>query len=122
MSGIAFERGGSLTERALRLLEHEPLHTAVLATRVLGISGDPRAAAAAVFALLGMDPRFSVSADGVWSLGKAAPSRRRLRDEKFVVVDVETTGGSPGGGHRVTEVAAVCVEGGEIRESFATLV
>lgn len=122
MSGIAFERGGALTDRALRLLEHQPLHTAVLATRVLGISGDPRAAAAAVFALLGSDPRFTVSADGVWSLGAAAPSRRLLRDERFVVVDVETTGGSPGGGHRVTEVAAVCVEGGEIRETFASLV
>lgn len=119
---LRFQRGGSLTERALRMLENGPLDTAVLATQVLGISGDPRAAAGAVFALLGTDPRFSVSAEGVWSLGSQAPVYRRLRDERFVVVDVETTGGSPGGGHRVTEIAAVCVEGGEIRETFSTLV
>ncbi|HEX2093996.1 MAG TPA: exonuclease domain-containing protein [Longimicrobiaceae bacterium] len=121
-AGLRFQRGGTLTERALRLLEHGPLHTAVLAVQVLGITGDPRAAAGAVFALLGSDPRFSVSGDGVWSLGPAAPTRRLLREESFVVVDVETTGGSPGGGHRVTEIAAVCVSGGEIREHFATLV
>lgn len=122
MTGIRFERGGTLTGHALRLLEEGPLHTSVLASRVLGISGEAGAAARAVFALLGADPRFSVSADGTWSLGGAAPALRALREESFVVVDVETTGGSPGGGHRVTEVAAVRVEGGEVREHFATLV
>jgi len=40
----------------------------------------------------------------------------------FVVVDVETTGGRPRGGDRITEFAAVVVEGGEIREIFETLV
>jgi len=39
-----------------------------------------------------------------------------------VVVDVETTGGSPHHGHRITEVAAVWVSKGEIRETFSTLV
>ncbi len=101
------------------------MHTSALAFRVLGITGEPRAAAGAVFALLGTDPRFTVSAEGVWSLGgppPPPPAAARLRDERFVVVDVETTGGSPGTGHRVTEVAAVCVEGGEVRETFSTLV
>ena len=120
--GLRFQRGGSLTERAVRMLEYGPLDTAVIASQVLGIRGDPRVAAAAVFALLGTDPRFSVSVEGVWSLGAQAPVRRLLRDERFVVVDVETTGGSPGSGHRVTEIAAVCVERGAIRESFCTLV
>ncbi|HEV2146206.1 MAG TPA: exonuclease domain-containing protein [Longimicrobiaceae bacterium] len=119
---LRFERGGTLTDRAHRLLERGPLDTAVLASQVLGISGDPRAAAGAVFALLGTDPRFTVSPEGVWSLGAAALPRRLLREERFVVVDVETTGGAPGSGHRVTEIAAVCVEGGEIRETFSTLV
>ncbi|HEV2733654.1 MAG TPA: hypothetical protein VGV85_02410, partial [Longimicrobiaceae bacterium] len=94
--GLRFQRGGSLTERAVRMLEYGPLDTAVIASQVLGIRGDPRVAAAAVFALLGTDPRFSVSVEGVWSLGAQAPVRRLLRDERFVVVDVETTGGSPG--------------------------
>jgi DNA polymerase-3 subunit epsilon len=39
-----------------------------------------------------------------------------------VVVDVETTGGAPRRGHRVTEVAAVRVSGGQVREAWSTLV
>ena len=46
----------------------------------------------------------------------------RLRDLAYVVVDVETTGGSPQHGHRVTEIAAVAVEGGEVRGVYETLV
>lgn len=46
----------------------------------------------------------------------------QLRDLSYVVVDVETTGGSPQHGHRVTEIAAVAVEGGEVREVYETLV
>ena len=45
-----------------------------------------------------------------------------LRDLSYVVVDVETTGGSPQAGHRVTEIAAVTVEGGEVRGVYETLV
>jgi DNA polymerase-3 subunit epsilon len=40
----------------------------------------------------------------------------------YTVVDVETTGGSPDSGHRVTEIAAVRVENGEIRDVFQTLI
>lgn len=40
----------------------------------------------------------------------------------FVVVDVETTGGSPWSGDRVTEVAAVHVDGGSISLAFSSLV
>lgn len=40
----------------------------------------------------------------------------------YTVVDVETTGTSPERGHRVTEIAAVRVENGEIRDVFQTLV
>jgi DNA polymerase-3 subunit epsilon len=77
----------------------------------------------AVFTLLGRDPRFVVSAEGVWSVVSAPPAPAcRLCEEDFVVVDVETTGGSPGSGHRVTEVAAVRVHAGEVRETFSSLV
>jgi DNA polymerase-3 subunit epsilon len=40
----------------------------------------------------------------------------------YVVVDVETTGGRPFGGDRITEIAAVVVERGEITRVFETLV
>ncbi|GAA4388430.1 DEDD exonuclease domain-containing protein [Tsukamurella soli] len=45
-----------------------------------------------------------------------------LRDVTFVVVDLETTGASPGGGDRITEIGAVKVRGGEVLGEFATLV
>jgi DNA polymerase-3 subunit epsilon len=38
------------------------------------------------------------------------------------VVDVETTGGSPQSGHRITEIAVVRVADGEVREVYETLV
>jgi DNA polymerase III subunit epsilon len=43
-------------------------------------------------------------------------------DVPFLVVDVETTGIGARAGDRVTEVAAVLVNGGEIREVFSSLV
>jgi DNA polymerase-3 subunit epsilon len=45
-----------------------------------------------------------------------------LLDMSYVVVDVETTGGSPFSGHRITEIAAVVVAGGEVRHVYETLV
>jgi len=44
-----------------------------------------------------------------------------LRDVEFVVLDLETTGGSPAN-DRITEVGAVKVRGGEVLGSFHTLV
>ena len=45
----------------------------------------------------------------------------RLHTLPFAVVDVETTGGQPGGTDRVTELAVVTVEGGEARLAFHSL-
>lgn len=47
---------------------------------------------------------------------------RPLRDVTFCVVDLETTGGSPGDGDRITEIGAVKVRGGEVVGEFQTLV
>jgi DNA polymerase-3 subunit epsilon len=122
-TGVGLRSSGTLVARAEEALLAGPLPTAELAARVLGITGAPPAAAAAVFSLLGTDPRFSVDAAGVWSV--AAPpvvSAASLLEEEWVVVDVETTGGAPERGHRVTEIAAVRVSGGEIVERYSTLV
>ncbi len=45
-----------------------------------------------------------------------------LRDATFVVVDLETTGGSAAGGASITEIGAVKVRGGEVQGEFQTLV
>lgn len=47
---------------------------------------------------------------------------RPLRDTTFVVVDLETTGGSAAGGSMITEIGAVKVRGGEVLAEFQTLV
>jgi len=52
----------------------------------------------------------------------AATPADRLAALSYVVVDVETTGGSPWGGHRVTEIAAVVVCDGQITEALNTLI
>ena len=123
--GVRFERSGGLVDRALALLEAGPSPTADVAARVMGLSGASGAAARAVFALLGGDPRFYVDAAGVWSLAtgdEPKPAGRPLSAEEWVVVDLETTGGAPKRGHRVTEVAAVRVSGGRIADTYCTLV
>ncbi len=123
-SGMEFRSGGPLIQRAAHLLLAGPLSTAVLAEALLGARGDAPAAVRAVFSILGPDPRFRVDATGVWSLAAAAPSPsvESLLHEEWIVVDVETTGASPQRGDRVTEVAAVRVAGGDVRESFSSLV
>lgn len=45
-----------------------------------------------------------------------------LTDLSYLVVDVETTGGSPATGHRVTEIAAAMVDGGRVVRVFEQLV
>jgi DNA polymerase III subunit epsilon len=124
LSGVELRPSGTLVERALACLADGPLATPHLAERVLALRGNPKAAAAAVFALLGTDPRFEVDRAGIWSLA-AAPDTFLpvlLRAQEWVVVDVETTGGSPAHGHRVIEIAAVQVVGGRIAGQYATLV
>lgn len=53
----------------------------------------------------------------------SAPHDDALRSLSFVVVDVETTGGNPRTGHRITEFAAVVVRDGRVHEEiYETLV
>ncbi len=46
----------------------------------------------------------------------------QLIDARFVVVDLETSGGAPHLGAAITEVGAVKVKGGEVLDTFSTLV
>jgi DNA polymerase-3 subunit epsilon len=116
------EPGLSRTQAAARLLAAGPSHTMDLAREVLGLRGAPGAAAAAVFALLGSDPRFAVDGQGIWTLEDGAEVGPPLESLKYAVVDVETTGGSMARGHRITEVGVVIIEDGAISDSFESLV
>jgi DNA polymerase III subunit epsilon len=48
--------------------------------------------------------------------------RAELHAMNFAVVDVETTGGRPDSGHRITEIAVVHVQGGVVSDVYETLV
>jgi len=113
----------SLVRRAVTLLLNREIHTLELAREVLGLTGNAGAASAAVFSLLGSDPRFRVDARGWWSLvGDPPRPEEELDALPFAVVDVETTGGSPDRGHRITEIAVVEIRDGLIAEDFQTLI
>ncbi len=115
--------GPSLVRRAAVLLQAGSVHTLEVARAVLGLSGNPGAASAAVFALLGCDSRFRVDGEGWWTLvAEEAALDEGLADLSYAVVDVETTGGTPDRGHRITEVAVVELRGGTITQEFQTLV
>jgi DNA polymerase III epsilon subunit family exonuclease len=122
--GVALRPSGTLVDRAVANLASGPMSTARLAAEVLALRGNPKAAAAAVFALLGSDPRVHVDGAGVWSLASSEEAKPAVafRDEEWVVLDVETTGGSPARGHRVIEIAAVKVAAGRIVGEYSTLV
>ena len=111
----------ALIHRAAAVLERGSTHTLDLAREVLGLSGHPGAASAAVFTPLGIDTRFHVDAEGLWSLRGPAPGTP-LAELTYAVVDVETTGGPYRGGHRITEVAIYEVRNGVVADEYHTLV
>jgi DNA polymerase III subunit epsilon len=74
-------------------------------------------------------PEFVRTADGLWHFELSAPvsvtsagPADALTTLSFAVVDVETTGSQPTFGDRITEVAIAVVQGGEVVESYETLV
>lgn len=67
--------------------------------------------------------------DGQWRLERRDAERMRdaladvpLDALRYAVVDVETTGGMPAAGHRITEIAIVQVHGNRIVDEWSTLV
>lgn len=131
---IAAEPDTLLVERARDFLAAGPADAATLVASVCQLPGAPAPVAEHLArTLLGAHPEFDLGSDGRWRLRPAdgpcaadghapAATHRRLLDERFVVVDVETTGGRALHGDRVTEIAAVVVEQGAVGEVYATLV
>jgi DNA polymerase-3 subunit epsilon len=123
---------GLLAARAADYLKGGPADARSLIASVCQLSALPSAVAEHMaLTLLGEHPRFARTPDGCWRLSEpAAPAWRvavpdhepLLSSLSFAVVDVETTGGRPDTGDRITEIAVVVVKDGAIHEVFDTLV
>jgi DNA polymerase-3 subunit epsilon len=139
-----------LADRARDVLATGPATAATLIATVCQLPAVPGAVAEHMAAaLFAGRPEFTRDADGMWRLATGPiaeapaavaesasdaldayvaavragpPDPDHLDSLSYTVVDVETTGGSPDAGHRITEIAAVRVENGEIRDVFQTLV
>jgi len=121
-----------LTERAADFLKSGPADSRSLIASVCQLSLLPDAVAEHMAVTLLRDhPRFARTADGGWRLSEpAAPAWRTqpveaeplLSSLGFAVVDVETTGGRPDNGDRITEIAVVTVQNGEVTNVYETLV
>ncbi len=87
-----------------------------------GAGSDPELGARLIHGLIGGDPSFvHDESAGMWSLRQSAALRIPLADARFVVVDLETTGGRASAGS-IIEIGACRMEGQRITGTFATLV
>lgn len=124
--GVRFRDGSLLVSRALEALASGPRPATELARAVFGLRRAPEALTRRLLAeLLGADARVTKNGEGVWRLvpeSSREAADRSLRTIPYVVVDVETTSGSPDRGGRILEIAAVRVEGGRVVGEFSTLV
>jgi DNA polymerase-3 subunit epsilon len=121
-----------LADRAADFLRAGPADAQSLIASVCQLSALPAVVAEHMaISLLGEHPRFARTVDGAWRLSEpAAPAWRAQSVEQepllstlsFAVVDVETTGGRPDNGDRITEIAAVTVRDGAIVDVYETLV
>jgi len=132
-----------LVSRARDFLAAGPSDAVDLIAHVCQLPGPPRFVADHMaMALLAPWGEFTRESDGRWRLVQktareladmravgeptpvpvSEPTVDRLADLSYVVVDVETTGGRPDGGDRITEIAAVVIERGEITRVYETLV
>lgn len=126
------KRDSQLVDRARAYLQAGPAGSVPLIEHVCRLPGAPAAVAEQLaYALFLETPDVARDGEGRWTLVREGPAaaraakavvHRSLDSLSYVVVDVETTGGSPWGGDRITEFCAVTVANGQIAEVFETLV
>jgi DNA polymerase III subunit epsilon len=137
----------SLTDAAIALIARGPISSPELVAEVCQAIGVRRALAENLArSILGHRPDVRQGPDGRWTTTAHAIARARVAEARastqrasptmvtdaaaslpisalrFAVVDVETTGGRPGVGDRITEIAIVRVHNGRIVDVFETLV
>ena len=128
-----------LTEKAAKYLQKGPADVVDLIGHICNLPAAPRIVAEHMaHAMFAGRPEFIQDPLGRWTLTElttrlnvAATKRSRrkkteapkqqLSSMSWAVVDVETTGGPPPN-HRITEIAAVIVRDGEVKEVYETLV
>jgi len=87
-----------------------------------GAGSDPDLGARLIDGLLGRDPNFIFDATtGMWSLRRSLELKVPLDEARYVVVDLETTGGRAAAG-TIIEIGAYRMEGRRIADSFQSLV
>ena len=87
-----------------------------------GAGSDPELGPRLIASILTGNPNFVFDdAAGMWSLRRNASLRVPLDEARFVVVDLETTGGRAAPGS-IIEIGAYRMEGRRIGDSFASLV
>lgn len=122
--GLRFREGSALLGRAVDALQSSPRSTGDLAREVLGLRSAPEELAERmVRELLAGDGRVTRDETGTWRLAGADGEGPEgpLAGLEYAVVDVETTGTSPGEGDRMTEIAVLQVSGGDVVGEFSTL-
>jgi DNA polymerase III subunit epsilon len=115
----------TIREKLHALLESRPegVTTAeLMGTIFAGCGSDPDLGDRVVHQLLGGDPAFVYDPDHqLWACRERAALRVPIHEASYVVVDLETTGGAPGGG-RIIEIGACRMAGPCIEETYQTLV
>jgi len=118
---------GLLLRRAHELLESlgRPTSEALLIQHLFGASADASRTSAVWTLLLRQTLQSSTLFEQIneheWSLSAWRSTQMLLSELEFVVLDTETTGLRPGS-DRVIEIAGIRLRGGEVLESFQSLV
>lgn len=115
---------GTLADKLCRLLEQRgrPLEVGHVASQLLHLTRCPvRLQRRLVGEIIERDGRLAWIGRDLVGLAPAGWHTAPVEEASFCVVDIETTGGSPGSG-RVTEIGAVKMRGLEAVDRFETLV
>ena len=116
--------GEQMATRLLALIERRgrPLEVGHIASQLLRLTSCPETLQRRLVAeVVDSDPRLAWHGRDLVGVAPDGWSGQRVEDATFCVVDLETTGGSPGGS-KITEIGAVRLEGLNVVERFSTLV